>query len=257
MSPVLRFFALLACVPVLGGCGGTEGRLVTIDVVLEAPSSPSTFTTNTGWEVRLDEARIAMGPLLAFAPRFDGGAIAAIRSVLLPVAHAHGGTDPLNGRRVRAEWLPQIAFDAISEEALLLGAIEAESGLVDAVTVTLDPPGAGQAAILHNHHLWARGEATKDGTSIRFEGGLDIPDEGLSRRVENIPIDAFLEEGGRWVVTVLAPEWFQDAQFDRLTEQDGEGVFLITPESQVRGAWLLGARSARAYAARFEVEGEE
>jgi hypothetical protein len=257
MSPVLRFVFLLACVPVLGGCGSTEGSVVTVDVALEAPSSPSTFTTKTGWEVRLDEASIAMGPLFAFAPRFDGGAIAAIRSFLLPVAHAHGGTDPLNGRRIRAEWLPQIVFDAISEEPLLLGAIEAESGLVDAVTVTLNPPGSDQAAILHGHHLWVRGEATKDSTSIRFEGGLDIPDEGLSRRVENIPIDAFLEKGGRWVVTVHASQWFQDAQFDRLTEQNGEGVFLITPESQVRSAWFLGARSTRAYGARFEMEEEE
>jgi hypothetical protein len=242
--------------PAMLGCGNTEGSVVTIEVALEAPSSPSAFTTNIGWEVRLDEARIAMGPLFAFAPRFDGSAIAAIRSVLLPVAHAHGGTDPLSGRRVRAEWLPQIVFDAISEEALLLGAIEAESGPVDAVTVTLNPPASSQAAILHDHHLWVRGEATKDTTSIPFEGGLDIPDEGLSRRVENIPIDAFLEEGGRWVVTVRASEWFQDAHFDRLKEQDDEGVFLITPESQVRGAWLLNARSTRAYAARFEMEEE-
>jgi hypothetical protein len=243
--------------PVLLACGSTEGSVVTIEVVLEAPSSPSTFTTSTGWEVRLDEARIAMGPLFAFAPRFDGSAIAAIRSFLLPVAHAHGGTDPLNGRRVRAEWLPQVAFDAISKEPLLLGAVEAESGLVDAFSVTLDPPASSQAAILHGHHLWVRGEAIKDSTSIRFGGGLDIPDEGLSRRVENIPIDAFLEEGGRWVVTVHASQWFQDAQFDGLTEQDGEGVFLITPESQVRRAWFLGARSTRAYAARFEMEEEE
>lgn len=238
----------------LSACGDTQGDVVTIEVALEAPSAPSTFVTDTGWEVRLDEAQIAMGPLFAFAPRFEGGAVAAIRSFLFPVARAHGGTDPLNGRRVRAEWLRQVVFDAAGTEPAALGQIEAESGEVDAVTVTLNPPDAANAAATEGHHLWARGEASKEGITIAFEGGLDIPDEGLSRRVENIPLDAFLEEGGRWVVTVHASEWFRDAQFDRLTEQNEEGVYQITPESQVRSAWLLGARSTRAYTARFELE---
>jgi hypothetical protein len=236
-------------------CGETEGQVVTIDVALEAPASPTSVTTNTGWEVHFDEARVALGPLFAFAPRLEGGAMAALRSFLFPVARAHGGTDPLNGRRVRAEWLSQVAFDATpGADPAVLGTIEAESGNVDAVTVTLDPPDVANAAAMHDHHLWARGEAKKDGQTIRFEGGLDIPDEGLSRRVENIPIDAFLEQGGRWTITVRPQDWFQDANFDRLNQQNAEGVYLITPESQVRSAWLLGARSPRAYAARFELE---
>jgi hypothetical protein len=259
MSLSLRLVLFSLCgllVLLAAACGETEGEIVTIEVALEAPASPSTFTTSTGWEVRLDEARVAIGPLFAFAPRFEGGAVAALRSFFMPRARAHGGTDPLNGRRVRAEWLGQVAFDATpGADPVVLGVIEAESGEVDAVTVTLNPPEPDHAATLHDHHFWVRGEATKDGETIPFEGGLDIPDEGLSRRVESIPIDAFLDQGGRWTVTVRATEWLQDALFDRLTEQNGEGVFVITPESQVRGAWLLGARSTRAYAARFELEG--
>ncbi len=239
----------------LVACGETEGEVVTVDVALETSGSPTSFTTNTGWEVRLDEARIALGPLFGFAPRFEGGATAALRAFVFPVARAHGGTDPLNGRRVRAEWLGQVAFDATPGAGpVVLGTIEAESGEVDAVTVTLNPPDAANAAAMHDHHLWARGQASKDGRTIRFEGGLDIPDEGLSRRVEDIPIDAFLEQGGRWTITARPEQWFQDADFDRLTEQSADGVYLITPESQVRGAWFLGARSSRAYAARFELE---
>lgn len=254
MNPSRIISISLCAALLLGACGDTEGNIVTIEVALETPSSPSSFTTSTGWDVRLDEARIAMGPLFAFAPRFEGGTVAAIRSLLFPVARAHGGTDPLNGRRVRAEWLRQVVFDAVGGEAMSLGLIEAESGEIDAVTVTLDPPDAANAESTEGHHLWARGEATKNGSTIAFEGGLNVPDQGLSRRVENIPIDAFVDEGGRWVVTVHPSEWFRDAQFDRLTEQNEDGVFLITPESQVRSAWLLGARSTRAYAARFESE---
>lgn len=236
-------------------CGETEGQVVTIDVALETSDSGTSFITNTGWEVHLDEARIALGPLFAFAPRFEGGTMATLRTFLFPVAYAHGGTDPLNGRRVRAEWLTQVAFDATpGADPSVLGSIEAESGQVDAVTVTLDPPNVSNASDMHDHHLWARGEASKDGRSIRFEGGIDIPDEGLSRRVEDIPIDGILEQGGRWTITVRPEEWFQDADFDRLTEQNADGVHLITATSQVRNAWFLGARSSRAYAARFELE---
>jgi len=239
----------------LVACGETEGEVVTIDVAVETPTSPTSFVTNTGWEVSLDEARVAMGPWFAFAPRFEGGAVAALRAFLFPRAHAHGGTDPLNGRRVRAEWLDQVAFDAVpGSDPVMLGAIEAESGAIDAVSVTLNPPDAVNAVVMNDHHLWVRGEATKDSRTIRFEGGLDIPDEGLSRRVEGIPIDAFLEEGGRWTITVRPEQWFLDADFDRLTEQGADGVYRITPDSQVRSAWLLGARSPRAYAARFELE---
>lgn len=249
-------FSLCSSVALLAmACGETEGQVVTIDVALETADSPASFTANTGWEVRLDEARIALGPLFAFAPRLEGGTMATLRTFLFPVARAHGGTDPLNGRRVRAEWLSQVAFDATpGADAVVLGTIEAESGRVDAVMVTLDPPDPANAAATHDHHLWARGEATKDGRTIRFEGGLDIPDEGLSRRVEDIPIDAFLDQGGRWTISVRPEEWFQDADFDRLTQQNAEGVYLITPESQVRSAWFLGARSSRAYTARFELE---
>ena len=258
MKPKLSFLLFsLSCSAVLlaMACGQTEGQVVTVDVALETSDAPTSFTTNTGWEVRLDEARIALGPLFAFAPRFEGRTMATLHAFLFPVARAHGGTDPLNGRRVRAEWLSQVAFDATpGTNPLVLGTIEAESGQVDAVTITLDPPGSANAAAMHDHHLWARGEASKGDRTIRFEGGLDIPDEGLSRRVEDIPIDAFLEEGGRWTITVRPEEWFQDADFDRLTEQSADGVYLITPESQVRSAWFLGARSSRAYAARFELE---
>ena len=256
MNPT-RMLLFALCTPLaVVGCGETEGEIVTIEVALETPSDPASFTTDTGWAVRLDEALIVMGPLFAFAPRFEGGAVAAVRSFLSPVARAHGGTDPLNGRRVRAEWLPQIVFDATATEPMALGVVEAESGVVDAVTVTLDPPESSQADATGGHHLWVRGEATKDDVTVRFEGGLDIPDEGLSRRVENIPIDALLDQGGRWVLTVIPSEWFQDAQFDRLTAQNDDGAYLITPESQVRGAWLLGARSTRAYGARFDLENQ-
>jgi len=250
--PSLAFvvsFALLA----FAACGETEGRVVTIDVALEAAGTPASFTTDTGWTIELEEAHIALGPLYAFAPRTEGDAVAMLRAFFVPVARAHGGTDPLNGRRVRAEWLRQVAFDAMGEETVELGTIEAESGVTETVSVTLNPPEPSNASSTNGHHLYARGVAMRDDLVVPFEGGLDIPDEGLSRRVENIPLDAFLDDGGRWVITVDATAWFEGAQFDRLTQQQ-DGVYVITPESQVRGAGLLAARNTRAYSARFDLE---
>lgn len=242
-------FALL----VFAACGETDGEVVTIDVALEAAGTPASFTTDTGWTIELEEARIALGPLYAFAPRTEGDAVAMLRAFFVSVARAHGGTDPLNGRRVRAEWLRQVAFDAMSEETVELGAIEAEAGVVETVSVTLNPPASENASSMSGHHLYARGVATRAEQVVPFEGGLDIADEGLSRRVENIPLDAFLDDGGRWVITIDASAWFEGAQFDRLTQQE-DGVYVITPESQVRGAWLLAARNTRAYSARFDLE---
>jgi hypothetical protein len=237
-------------------CGSTEGRIVTIDVALESLGDPD-FATSTGFEVHLDEALVAMGPMFAFAPRpGDDDPGLALARFLRPMALAHGGIDPLNGRRVRAEWLSQVAFDALAPAPLALGAIEAEAGRIDSVSLVLDSPSGANAGVMNGHHLFVRGVAERDGVVYPFAGGLDIPDAGISRRVEAIPIDAFIDEGGRWLVGVRVAAWFEDAHFDRLDVQDDEGVFQITVESQVRSAWLLGAKSQRAYEARYEESAE-
>ena len=69
-----------------------------------------------------------------------GGAMAWLRDVTGPsVARAHGGTDPLNGRRVRAEWLSQVAFDVLSADPRHLGTVDAETGPVATAAITFDP----------------------------------------------------------------------------------------------------------------------
>ncbi|MEM9192657.1 MAG: hypothetical protein AAGF12_26020 [Myxococcota bacterium] len=245
MTPTLRFAATAALL--VGGCAATEGQIVPLDVVLE-PTPDRQFTTNIGWEVELDEAYAAIGPIHLYSPAEEPSAMAVLEQLVGPsVARAHGGTDPLNGRRVRAEWLTQVAFDVIGTRTRSLGTVDAETGAVESASVTLDPPVAQNSETLRGHQLWVRGRAMKDGVTIPFEGGLDIEGEGLARRVENLTIDGLLEPGMTWRVTVHAFTWFEDAHFDRLTEQTAEGTYVITPQDQVAGAWFLNVRAPSGY----------
>jgi hypothetical protein len=254
VSTAFALAAILTLASAVACGGGTAGEIVILELGLESLTdegdAASTFTTDTGYEVALEEARLAIGPAYFYAP-IQEPRVATLRELLRPVARAHGGHDPVNGRRVRAELLDQQALDLLVPGVQALGAVDAEAGAVDEVAVVLDPPRSDLARSMNGHHAWVRGTATKDGEMIRFAGGLDLPDEGLTRRVEGIAAELTLAEGGVLVLGVRLHRWFHGAHFDRL-EVDDDGVAQITAESQVRGAWLLGVRSAQSYEARFE-----
>lgn len=265
--------ALVGCTAIIAGCeSDTGGRAVTLELALaSAPapgeSRPGVFTTSTGWDVTLTEAFIGLGPIYAYAD--PGGAMAGARArrpsrlddvldLFVPTARAHSGFDPLSGRTVRAEYLEQVAFDALAEVPVSLGAIDGEAGRASSVTVVLDAPRGALAASdgpLRAHQAWVVGSATRDGTTIELEGGLDLPDDGLVRRIDGIPLSADIDEGGRLTVEVHLLEWLDHAQLDRLTERAESGRLLIDRASQVRNAWYLGARDANAFTATWTPAG--
>jgi hypothetical protein len=177
--------------------------------------------------------------------------MARLEALLVPVARAHGGTDPLNGRKVLAEVLDQHAFDVLAGR-LALGEIDGEAGAPESVVVVLDPPSGDVGEATHGHNAWVVGEATMGATTIQFEGGVDLGDEPLVRRVENIAVTGEVENDHTFVVAMRPSEWLDGAHFDRLTETAPSGRMLVTETSQVRNAWFLGLRAARGYAARFE-----
>jgi len=250
------FLAVLSLVALFSSgasCATTEGKIVIVRMHLRGTaangSSIHRFTTSTGWDVTLERAFVAMGPVYVYAPA--GDLTAALQVLLLPRALAHGGFDPLNGRRVRAELLDQVALDLLSDDGQTFDGIEAEAGVVDAVSLALEPPNPENSERLSAHHFWARGTATQGTMTIPFEGGLDIPDDGLARRIEGVPIEGTLDEGGSIEVGVVVSSWFDDAHFERLAEPSQEGRFLVTPQSQVHAAWFLNVRSVRSYMARW------
>jgi len=224
-------------------CADTEGAVIPLEVAVRGSAATEPFETSTGWTVSLNEAWVALGAFRAYADSSF-----AQRMLSPNRAFAHGGTDPLNGRRVRAEWLEPIVVDALDPEGVVLGTIDAESGAVDEVGVTLDQPADGDT---RGHVAWVAGSAIKDGDTIAFEGGLTLEDEPLVRRVENIPLEAELAAGDRWVLAADPRPWLADAIFDRLEESAGD-VRTIESDSQVHGALRLGLRNPRAWSAEME-----
>jgi hypothetical protein len=241
----------LSLLTLCGCASGTEGRIVRVELAVQAEPEPErelgAFETATGWEVTLDRAELALSAIYAFAPEQEPSVMARLSRLIVPVAHAHGGHDPLSGKRVRAELIEPLAADLLSEGRLELGEIEAEAGAVAALAVDIASPSSPATAELDGHQAWVSGEARRGDARIRFAGGLQIPDDGLMRRVETMVADLELEDGEKLVIGIRPSVWLRQAEFDRLAPgADGEPA-AITAESQVGRALFIGARSPAAF----------
>ncbi|MDC3958795.1 hypothetical protein KEG38_33375 [Polyangium jinanense] len=265
-----RFAFALFAFGGLGSAGcdlpsGTGGRAIEFEMQLGAASKPGlpigSFETSTGWKVELGEALVAIGPVYVHenppplaglvAPR--GKSLSGMLwDVVVPDAHAHAGDQHFDGGEVKGEWLDQRAFDVLDPGGVRIGPVPGTEGRARSLSIRLDPPRAsigGDGAALHGHHAYVIGVAEKDGLVIPFEGGLDIEEEGTKRSVDGIPVDVSLGDGTIVGIVIHPSAWFDGAHFDRLTEKNAAGRFVITPESQVRTAWFLGARSFSAFSA--------
>jgi hypothetical protein len=229
-------------------CGGdTAGEVVTIEIALKSASSAgdsvSEFETDTGYAVELEEASIRLGPIFAFAPEPMARAEPSLWDMLgegfVPVARAHGGVDLVSGRIVRAEWLEPVTLDALDTDAVVLGEIEAEQGVVDAITLEL-PRAASKGA-----QVSVRGDATRDDETFAFEGSLVLGDDPLDRRVELVHEHIELTDRGRLTIVVHPDVWLRDADLSRATVVDGARQ--LEPDSQPGRAFRIGARSPAAF----------
>jgi hypothetical protein len=234
---------------------GTGGRPVEFELHLRAGSSrgeAGSFETSTGWHVKLERAFIAIGPVYVYQnpPPLAFFAPARIHDFLIPRAHAHAGDEHFNGGEVKGEYLGQIAFDVLDPQGVRISDVPGTLGRVQSASIWLAPPRTsilGNAQALHGHHAYVVGSAEKDGLLIPFEGGLDIENEGTKRRVDGIPLDSVLDDGTHLTFVIHPRAWFDAAHFDMLSEKNDQGRYVITPESQVRTAWFLGARGFSAF----------
>lgn len=245
LLPLLPLFAL--------ACDPTGGAEVPFSFRVET-ASPASFVTATGWSVTLEQATLAAGPIYLHEnpPAFAARSLPdRLLELVVPRAHAHAGDSHFNGGAVLGEWLVPFVFDAVSPQPLALGETIGNAGPVRSFAVLLEPP-ANDAGPTHGFHAWAMGVATKGEQRIPFEGGLVIERPGRDRRVEGLPVEAELADGGVFVLEVHADRWFRDAEFDRLTAPDTGDVRTITTDSQVHAAWFLGARSREAFSARWD-----
>jgi hypothetical protein len=236
---------------------GTEGRIVPVQVAVQSQAEPDralgSFETRTGWEVTLDRAELALSAIYAFAPDQEPSVMAQLSRAIVPVAHAHGGHDPLTGKRVRAELIEPLVIDMLDDRRRELAEVQAEAGSVEAVAVDIAAPGSSVTDELEGDQAWVEGEAQRGELRVRFAGGVQIPDEGLVRRVEAKLERAGpgLDAGDILVLGLRARVWLDNAEFDRLEAADGDEPRTITADSQVGRAWFVGVRSPEALSLRL------
>lgn len=252
LTPTLGIALSIISFALAAACNATAGVPIELTLVLEG-SGAAPATTPSGWQVTLTEARIALGPLYAFAPSDEmARARESLRRALVPVARAHGGFEPFEGREVRTQVLDRHVLDALGEP-IVLREVDGLEGGVEAITILLEPPAPEHASALHGHHAWVAGTAIRNGAggteAVGFEGGLDLSDEGLTRRVDGISVGAPIAEGATLTIAADASAWLREADFTGLTP-DPDGVVRLGPATQPYRAWLLGARSAGSYSAR-------
>lgn len=243
MKSLSRVCALAAILSLgFAACSVTRGVPITLTLVFE-PLAPRTFTTATGWEVELTEARALVGPVYAYAPP---DALAWRRALAPSVALAHGGHGALDGRVVRAELLEARVVDAlaVSDDVALDGL----AGALDVLTLVLDAPPADGPT--HGRHVWVTGTARRGGEEVRFAGGI-APSEPRQHRVEGVGVDGPpLDEGERLVVGVDPQAWLSEARFEELAP-GADGVARIEGTQVERALWL-GARSAASWRGRVD-----
>src|SRR5690606_27944659 len=114
LRAVLRLAATLL-VASFACSSGTTGRVVAIDARFVGDPSATSFDTSLGFDVTLERAELVVGPVYAFAPADEPIATRPRALRLRSVARAHGGLDPLDGRKVRAEVLERVLVDALSD----------------------------------------------------------------------------------------------------------------------------------------------
>lgn len=202
------------------------------------------FATATGYQVHLDEARLALKAVYLYAPAAARlSAVAwferSLERSLVSVAHAHGGVDVEKGRRVLAEWTKPMTVDVLSDSAVRLAETDAEGGEVDAVKLQL-----ADAAVAH-----VRGHAERDGKRWYFEADVD-PSDGVQRHIELLELGESLAEGSLVQLTVHPKTWLNLCEFDNLEEASGEdpSFTAVTKEDQVGRAIDIGVRSPNAFA---------
>ncbi|WP_437952397.1 hypothetical protein WME98_17860 [Sorangium sp. So ce296] len=255
-AAALLLLTLLPACELPSGTGGREVRFTLELATAAAPSrSAGSFTTSTGWDVTLESAVMALGPVYLYEnpPHLVArGPAGGLWDALVPPAHAHTGSEHFDGGEVKGEWLGQIALDALAP-GVRLGHIPGTAGGVRSLSVGLHPPRtsiAGDAGRLEGHHAYVVGVATRGDLEIPFEGGLDIEAEGNKREVAGIPLTAELDDGVSVTIELHLEAWFDEAHFDRLTEKSPRGRFLITRSTQAGTAWFIGARGAAAFSAK-------
>lgn len=230
---------MLGALTLFVACDPTGGAESPFRIVVETEGlGPEGFDTDTGWHVTLDSAhaRIAAIYLWENPPQLARNErLFRPWNWFIAPAYAHAGDLHFAGGAVLGEHVGLVDVDLL-KTPLDLGERVGNEGRTRSFSVLFEP-----APALNGNIAWVSGRATKEGVSVSFEGGLSLS-PGRERRVDGLATDGWIEPGATFVLTFLPARWFRDADFSEFVD-NGE----LSPESQVRAAWFLGARSNGAF----------
>ena len=231
--------ALLALVVLGCGTSGTGEEEVQVTLAFASEPDLERFTNDLGWDIELEEAAVAVGPLAFFA---EAPPTASLPERLLQLvvqrAHAHAGFDEWSGS-IRAEFLETVVLDLLARVPHPPVELVGFAGPVRSAAVQLHEAPAGA---LGGAQARVRGVATRGAEVVPFEGALVLPDE-KSQRIAGIPADLELGEGTEIVLEVRARRWLREVDFATLEPVEEGAPRPIVPGTQAHAAWYLGARS--------------
>jgi hypothetical protein len=220
----------------------TIGERVQVRWVLDQDTHAE-LETQTGFRVQLEDARLELASLYLYAPPSARlRAIAWIERSFVSLAHAHGGIDNEQGRRVLAEWTRPLNIDALAGSPVQLAETSAEGGTVDAVKLLLQ-----EGVVAH-----VRGRAERAGEQWRFEAEVS-PEAQVTRAVELIELEQTLEQDAVVHVRVQPKAWLDLCDFSQLGAAS-EDVVTVQAEDQVGRALSIGVRSPNAFEVYIEAE---
>jgi hypothetical protein len=252
--PVVVGALLGAFVVAAGSCGaGTGGEAVLVDLRARG-SAVRTFTTSNGWQVTLDAAAVAFGPVYFAenppprAARWTAPSSwwAGLAALVVPQAHAHAGDNQFNGGQVFAEIAEFVVVDALADAGVDFDDVGAVGGRVRSWEVNLPAAAVEVGAPLFGHQAFARGTATKDGVVVVFAGGT-TPESDARRRVQGLPVDAAIGDGATITVRAHPEAWFDGIDFAALVDEDGDGVVDIAAGDAAAAFWSAALRGAAAW----------
>ncbi|MBK8997057.1 MAG: hypothetical protein IPM35_15095 [Myxococcales bacterium] len=241
--------AISACSDAARDTGGSRVELGTRVTAKGAEG----FTNAAGWNVKLDRALVATGPLYYFE-----GAPVLARALgwLVGTAHAHPGH--YQAGETEGEMLEEWSVDLLAGPAELPRG-RGVTGTVRSATFSFGEEAAGPVAgELGGHVVLLEGTATKDASSVDFRALADVADVldlGGKPLVEGCLFEE-VELTARSTVSVEIDLglWLGQVDFGALTPPAGGGVATLEPGTTPHEDFTRGLRKAASY--RFSLSKE-
>lgn len=225
------------------GCAATPGRPVTLELALALTGADA--ISSLGWSIHVDEAALLVGAVRVRDATMP--AIARLEALVSPRALAHGGHGEADAT-VLVAWAGAEVVTLAEERTMLL--LDGRAGTTDRLALVLGGAPSAEdprASALHGLELFVAGTATLGADTVRFSGGLDLPEAESERLVEGVSMTGVVDDGALVRVALDLSACLDAVHFDRLVPEAGTAP--IVAGTQPANALRLGAGSPSSYLA--------